>query len=684
AGRVAKGEVIVFSDANAMYEPDALKKLVRNFSDKRVGYVVGEARYNDTGSSSSSQSENFYWQYEIFLKKCESNLHSIVGGDGALYAVRRELYEDLLVTDINDFVNPLQIVLKGYRGVYEPAAVCWEDAAGSFSGEFKRKVRIVNRSFSGLMRLKGVLNPFKTGFFSFEIFSHKLLRWFAPFFIFFFVLAVFALALPGNLFYQWASLFAVFFFECSYIGFVKRASKKNNPIFFIPYYFVAVNIAALRGVAESAKGNIQSTWDSVRPASQTDVFSQEKLFLGVHLLGGLGVLFACWLLKEIIPLDISFAKFGFWGALLAMVYIYFGYPCVLFVLGFFKNRRVKKQQFFPNVTLLVCAFNEEKVIREKIENMLSLDYPEGKLNFAVASDGSDDRTASIVTEYGDPRLQFFDYPVRRGKVSVISDTLPKLSGEIIVLSDANTMFQEDAVQTLVRSFHDPDVGGVSSDVILLNEGTTYGESESAYYKYERWIQKSEAKIGSIIGADGGMYGIRKSLFLPPSPNIILDDFVISMNVVNQGYRLVYDEQAVACEQSNTTWKEEFSRKSRVIAGAVQVLKQGEGIPALGFSTPFFCFVSHKLLRWMVPFFMLLFFVTNVRVFLHSDYLLYSIILFGQFFFYALALAGLIVEGSKKTLLKIPFYFCLVNGAALYGIFKGVFNRQSVKWKKVSR
>ncbi|NOZ38318.1 MAG: glycosyltransferase family 2 protein, partial [Gammaproteobacteria bacterium] len=179
----ANGEIVVFSDANAMYKTDAIKKLVRNFHDPSVGYVVGAAIYRDEEKSNAGSSENIYWQYEIFIKKIESKLHSVVGGDGAIYAIRKALYLPLEQEDINDFVNPLQIIVQGYRGIFDAQAICYEQTAGDFDKEGKRKQRIVNRSFSGLMKNKTVLNPFKFGFYSLELFSHKLLRWLIPFFI---------------------------------------------------------------------------------------------------------------------------------------------------------------------------------------------------------------------------------------------------------------------------------------------------------------------------------------------------------------------------------------------------------------------------------------------------------------------------------------------------------------------
>lgn len=256
----ARGELIVFSDANAMYEPDAIGKLVRNFADPRVGYVVGEARYVAPGEASGA-SENLYWKYEMWIKRQESRIHSMVGGDGAIYAIRRELWQPLRVDDINDFVNPLQIVARGYRGIYEPEAVALEETAGSFDKEFRRKARIVNRAFTGLMRVAVVLNPFRTGLFAFEVLFHKLLRWLAPLFIVIFVGCTVALSLMGNLLFTAIGVGCLLFYLAFYIGWLGGG---RLPLVSIPYYFVLVNAASLIGVWNSLRGRVQATWSSPR------------------------------------------------------------------------------------------------------------------------------------------------------------------------------------------------------------------------------------------------------------------------------------------------------------------------------------------------------------------------------------------------------------------------------------
>lgn len=678
------GEIVVFSDANAMYEAKAISRLVENFVDDRVGYVVGEAKYANVSSTAAAKSEDSYWQYEIMVKKMESRLHSMVGGDGAIYAIRRELYEELHDSDINDFVNPLQIISKGYRGIYEPQAVCWENTSGSFAKEFGRKVRIVNRSFNGLLRVRSVLNPFKTGIFSFEIISHKLLRWFAPYFLLLLMATAVLLAVRGDVFFQYCVVAMAAFLVLADIGHLLAAYSKIWPIFYIPYYFVNVNLAAFIGVNRRLRGRTQITWNPARLAEndQGDVSSSAVLTQLAAL--GLGYYLLSFSSK-LIPVNLVSAWSIFWVSLGTVFYVYIGYPLLLAVWSKCCAKAVLRGVCAPQVTLLICAYNEEEIIEEKIRNSLALDYPEDKLHIVIASDGSTDKTNDIARNFIGKRLTLYDYHERTGKIGAILQTVPCLTSDIIIFSDGNTMYASDAIHKLVRNFHDPSVGAVSADVIIQNEETNFGESESAYYLYERWIQHKESKVGSIIGADGGMYAIRRELFVPPSPNIILDDFVISMNVPLHGKRLVYDEEAKGFEKSTISYKTEFLRKSRVIAGAIQALKQGEGIPRPSRKGLFFSFLSHKLLRWLVPGLLLTLLFSNLALVFETETTMYLCFLVGQILFYFFALLGLAMGGRTKIpIIGVPFYFCLVNGAALYGLYKGFLNKQPVTWKKFSR
>jgi len=283
-------EIVVFSDANAMYDEKAIRMLVRSFNDPVVGYVVGAALYTDGNTHSSAKSENTYWAYEIFVKQLETRLHSVVGGDGAIYAIRRSLYSPLQAQDINDFVNPLQIIAKGYRGLFDVDAKCYEETAGNFEKEARRKQRIVNRSFQGLMRVKEVLNPFKVGFYSLEIISHKLLRWLIPFFLVGIALGSTYLAQKGYPQFQLLVMLEAIFLWLATMGYFKSSEENSSPVFFYPYYFLMVNYHSLLGVIQSLQGNIQVTWSSPRDKSAGAVASNTK----VMLLGAILILFSIY------------------------------------------------------------------------------------------------------------------------------------------------------------------------------------------------------------------------------------------------------------------------------------------------------------------------------------------------------------------------------------------------------
>ena len=254
----ANGEILIFSDANSMYDPRALRRLARHFADPHIGYVVGHQRYV-AEDSAVSESEGTYWNIEIALKRSEGRLGSVVGGDGAIYAIRAELFAPLADEDISDFVNPLQIVARGYRGVFEPGAFCYEKAATSFEGEFRRKVRIVNRALRGLARVPAVLNPLRTGWFAYQILLHKVLRWFTPYFL--------AGALAGNLgvlyfggggLYIGALWIQAAFYALAALRLVPRIGQVK--LVYLPYFFCLSSVAALLGTLSVLAGRQFVTW----------------------------------------------------------------------------------------------------------------------------------------------------------------------------------------------------------------------------------------------------------------------------------------------------------------------------------------------------------------------------------------------------------------------------------------
>ncbi|MHB2147438.1 glycosyltransferase family 2 protein [Calditrichota bacterium LG25] len=258
-----ESEIVVFSDANSMYDKKAVRELVKYFADPKIGYVVGHARYYDNGETAGSQ-EEVYWSLEIKMKINESKIGSVVGGDGAIYAIRKNLFKPLAPDDINDFVNPIQIVLQGFRGVFNPYAVCYEEAAPSFSKEYWRKRRIVNRSWRGLWKNAAVLNPFKTGIFAWEIFSHKLLRWLGGVFVITsFASNAFIVNKSG--FYAVTMTLHILFHLTAFAGFYRdRKGKDSAGIINFIFYFDMVNWASLQGIWDAFRGKTYTTWKTIR------------------------------------------------------------------------------------------------------------------------------------------------------------------------------------------------------------------------------------------------------------------------------------------------------------------------------------------------------------------------------------------------------------------------------------
>ena len=285
--------------------------------------------------------------------------------------------------------------------------------------------------------------------------------------------------------------------------------------------------------------------------------------------------------------------------------------------------------------------------------------------------------------FEDHGITLHEIPQRGGKTRALNIAIPKTRGKILVLSDANALYRPEAIQQLVRHFADPSVGAVSGDVRLVNAADEHAESEGLYYQYERFLQNLESRIGSVIGADGAMYAVRREAFRSPSDDIIVDDFVISMTVARQGYRVLYEPKAVALEGGTLSGGEEFRRKIRVVAGGIQAFRRREGLPRLNQPLLWYCYLSHKLLRWALPLFLFGILVASIAL---AQELIYQIFLMIQFLGYGVA----IIHASKKLNPKffkwscIPYYFCLVNGAALVGIWKGLTGGQTVTWKRTTR
>jgi len=382
----------------------------------------------------------------------------------------------------------------------------------------------------------------------------------------------------------------------------------------------------------------------------------------------------------------------FWFSIFLALYCYLGYPLILIILGLIFGKepafakamagKLKKAEITPSVSLLIPVYNEEKIIKKKIENSLDLDYQKDKLEIVVASE-SDDRTNEIVKEYENRGVKLIEFAGREGKQYTIYRTLPKCQGEIIVLTDANGMFKKDALLKLVRNFADPRIGCVSGELKYINpQETSIGESEGIYWRYEIFIKKLESKIQSILGANGSIYALRKELYSPIS-KYRGDDFELPIRVAQQGYGVVWEPEAISEEEVYPETIKEFKRKVVIIGwhfrGAFILLKESfkKNQPLLVFQL-----ISHKILRWLIGFFLVFIFLSNILL---LDNPFYSILFIGQIIFYSLAIFGYFLDKKRKKLNKLvnlAYYFCMVNLAALVGVIKGMLGKQKPTWEKV--
>ncbi|HTS47306.1 MAG TPA: glycosyltransferase family 2 protein [Bryobacteraceae bacterium] len=370
------------------------------------------------------------------------------------------------------------------------------------------------------------------------------------------------------------------------------------------------------------------------------------------------------------------AQVVFWISWVAVFYTYAGYPLALLVLRLFVRRPVHRAQILPSVSFLIPAYNESRVIERKIRNSLALDYPAERLEVVVASDGSTDDTVAIAKRLADGRrVRVAAYPCNRGKMATLNASVPHLSGDIIVFSDASALLYPDALRRLVRSFADPDVGAVSGRYTVVQAGeVNTGASEDLYWKYETSLKELESDLASTLGAHGHLYAIRRELYPYPAPATINDDYVIFVSVLAKGYRAVYDATAIVYEEAREMAG--FQRRVRIVAGNIQQLREiGPLIHPLR-PLPLFFFVSHKLARLLVPLLLLAALTANVFLLPRP---FYRAILCAQALFYLLACWGSLWRLRPKILM-LPFYFSMINAATFFGFYHALTRRRNMAWE----
>ena len=372
----------------------------------------------------------------------------------------------------------------------------------------------------------------------------------------------------------------------------------------------------------------------------------------------------------------------FWVCLAIVFYTYLGYGIVLYLLVLAKRLFTKAKpqadipdECLPAVTLMVCAYNEEDIIKEKMDNTRQLDYPKNRLRLMWVTDGSTDSTNELLAEYEDVKVVYS--PERRGKTAALKHGIKEIDTEIVIMTDANTMINAGAIREIARLMQDPKVGCVSGEkkVMAKNEGDEAAQGEGLYWKYESTLKRLDSELYSAMGAAGELCVIRRQLMTDIPDDSLLDDFVISMEIVKKGYKIAYTSQAYAMEYGSANMHEESKRKRRIAAGGLQSSWRLRSL-----MNPFrhplvaFQFVSHRVLRWTItPICLFALIPLNTILVLSGAGTVYTVIWILQILFYAAATFGI----------RIPAYFVFMN----LNVFRGMaylLNNSTGMWEKAKR
>lgn len=379
----------------------------------------------------------------------------------------------------------------------------------------------------------------------------------------------------------------------------------------------------------------------------------------------------------------------FWLSAIALFWTYFGYPLLMAVRAKVRARPIRQDEsYLPSITLLIPAYNEADVIREKLENALSLDYPAGKLQIIVVDDGSADGTTEIVREFEERGVTLIRQPERSGKMAAVNRGFEAATGELVVLSDASPIYETNALRLLARNFADPSVGVVVGALRVWDAQNAVAKPAGLYWQYESALRRWESLTGSTVAVHGNMFAVRRNLYRPLRRHTINDEFSIAMEVMRQGYRVVYEPHAISYDMASATMSDEFKRRARINAGRFQALFSAGYLKAPTLDLTF-RLISHKLLRPLTPIFMLTALVSSFMLMILTAFSFdrafwfWLLVFFAQDVFYMLAYAGYLAErnGRSNKFLSVPYFFVSSNLAALVGMWRWLRNRQSVTWQK---
>src|SRR5437667_8589097 len=376
-------------------------------------------------------------------------------------------------------------------------------------------------------------------------------------------------------------------------------------------------------------------------------------------------------------------EMAFWLSAAALLYAYAGYPLLLFIVSIFRPLTVRAGDYQPTVSIIITAYNEELVLAAKLENTLALGYPHELMEIIVASDCSTDRTDDIVRKYSGQRVKLVRQPERLGKTAAQNAAVAQAAGEIILFSDATSLYKTDVVRALIPNFADPTVGCVAGRLIYVDPSESrVGRGARSYWSYETFLKKHESRACSLIGASGCMYAVRRSAYLPLYPEAH-GDFLIATKMIQQGLRTVFEPEAICTEETNRRTDNELKMRVRVITQTFNDLWRHRSMMN-PFRTGFYAMqlLSHKVMRYFVPFFLIVLFVTSAV--LAPATVLFRVLFFAQLAAYGCATLAWILEraGIRSRLLALPQYFVLANLASSIAFYKFLRGERYARWQPI--
>jgi cellulose synthase/poly-beta-1,6-N-acetylglucosamine synthase-like glycosyltransferase len=390
-------------------------------------------------------------------------------------------------------------------------------------------------------------------------------------------------------------------------------------------------------------------------------------------------------------------KIFFWLMIFTVFYAYIGYGILIFIIT--KTRRLlgfsgkpgAEEGYEPEVTLFIAAYNERDVVAGKMKNTFELDYPREKMHIVWVTDGSDDGTPEMLSGY--EGVEVHHHPQRSGKIGAMNRGMKFVKTPLVVFCDANTILSPSSVRRIVKLFADPKVGCVSGEKRILrrDKDTAAGAGEGLYWRYESALKKWDAELYTVAGAAGELFAIRTHLYQEMERDTLLDDFMISLRVAQQGYTIQYDPEAYAIEAPSANVREELKRKIRISAGGLQsVIRLHALLNIFKYRTLSFQYFSHRVLRWTLAPLSLLLMIPVCGILALDERSpgagLYAFLFWGQAVFYLSALAGWYLENRliRVKLLFVPYYFFIMNLSVFLGFRRLVKGSQSVNWARAKR